>query len=85
MDSRDPPKNIRPCTAERALVALAHILRGEVRSVTSRQDLQEDLMQEMAWAILMKGDGRQLEHYLAAARRRMWKVLKAEERAGRAI
>lgn len=42
-------------------------------------------MQEMAWAILMKGDGRQLEHYLAAARRRMWKVLKAEERAGRAI
>ena len=83
MDDFNPAKIKMPKTAERALVALAHILRREARLATKRRDLFEDLMQEMAWAVLVRGDGRALESYLAAARRRMWQVIKKEIKEGR--
>jgi DNA-directed RNA polymerase specialized sigma24 family protein len=85
MSQFSPEKADEPKTAERALLALTHLMWKDVRNTTKRRDLQEDLLQEMALAILMRGDGRKLESYLEAARRRMWKVLKREEKAGRAI
>ena len=85
MSDPSPEKIEEPRTAERALDLLAHMLWKEVRNVTHRRTLQEDLLQEMALAILMRGRGLPLSSYLEAARRRMHKVLKQEERAGRAI
>ena len=90
MSDSSPEKIEEPRTAERALDLLAHMLWKEVRNVTHRRTLQEDLLQEMALAILMRGNGPAagglpLSSYLEAARRRMHKVLKQEERAGRAI
>lgn len=84
MTDPNPAKIETPKTAERALVALAPILRREAHQATKRRDLFEDLMQEMAWAVLVRGDGRPLETYLAAARRQMWKVIKRETKEGRA-
>lgn len=85
MTDPSPEKNEEPQTAERALDILAHILWKEVRSATKSRTLQEDLLQEMALAILLRKNGLPLSSYLEAARRRMHKVLKQEERAGRAI